>query len=131
MSNDKAARKIVVPVTSKVLRLTCRVYEVQSTPSVALTDEHGWRYQPGVLDGASLHFSLMNQALRELEAFEARYRHDLDEVCGLVRVAREKLRWSDFWEGRRFGAMRTRCSEHSLEASIVSATCPTKKEELP
>ncbi len=59
---------------------------------LSVSDKGGTTYRPleAVLSSADLQLRVTQQALRDLKAFENRY-SELEDICDLVSVARERL----------------------------------------
>lgn len=70
--------------------------EPEAAPKPAflnVKDRHGMSYRSvaEVLNSSSLRLAVLQQAEKDLLAFEQRYR-TLEEICQLVRVARDRVR---------------------------------------
>jgi len=58
---------------------------------LSISDKGGVSYRPleAVINSVDLQLQVLKQAERDLDAFERRYR-DLNDICDLVKIAREK-----------------------------------------
>lgn len=94
--NDRDAAEAYRRDQARELIRVVRVVTEEEQPQRAFlsvsTEEDGVAYHTHaeVLTSRDLQMRVLNQALRDIDAFERRYR-DLEEICDMVKVAREKL----------------------------------------
>lgn len=98
--NDTVAAHAYRKDQARELIRVVRVLDEEEVPQrafLSVSDKDGVAYRPleQVLTSHDLQLQVMKQALRDIAAFERRY-SDLEDICALVRVARDRL---EAWVG--------------------------------